>query len=95
MQFNVPQFIDTEDKIIGPLNLKQFFYLAGGVILLFILWFFLTLTAFIMVSIPVGILSVLFAFYEVNGQPLSHFIGLGINFLGKPKIYLWKKNSKS
>ena len=30
MMFSVPQFIDVEDKIIGPLTLKQFIYLAGG-----------------------------------------------------------------
>ena len=31
MQFQVPQFLDVEDKIIGPFTIKQFLYLAGGV----------------------------------------------------------------
>jgi len=30
MQYQVPQFIEIEDKIFGPLTLKQFLYLAGG-----------------------------------------------------------------
>lgn len=95
MQFNVPKFIDTEDKVIGPLTIKQFFYLAGGVIVLFILWFFLTFTSFIMVCIPVGTLSVLLAFYKINDQPLINFIGLGITYLSKPRLYLWKKIQKN
>jgi hypothetical protein len=34
MQFRVPQFIDIEDKILGPLTWGQFAYClgAGGVI---------------------------------------------------------------
>jgi hypothetical protein len=31
MHYQVPQFIEIEDKIFGPLTLKQFIYLAGGV----------------------------------------------------------------
>ena len=30
MQFQVPQFIEIEDKIIGPFTVKQFIYLVGG-----------------------------------------------------------------
>ena len=30
MRFEVPQFIEVEDKIFGPFTWKQFIYLAGG-----------------------------------------------------------------
>ena len=30
MQFQVPQFIETEDKVVGPLTLRQFMYIAGA-----------------------------------------------------------------
>ena len=30
MRFEVPQFVDIEDKIFGPLTFKQFIYIAGG-----------------------------------------------------------------
>jgi len=43
MQFNVPQFIETEDKLIGPFTLKQFLYLAAGGALLVFAWYFLRL----------------------------------------------------
>ena len=38
MKFQVPQFTDVEDKIFGPLTLKQFVYIAGGGGLSFLLW---------------------------------------------------------
>jgi hypothetical protein len=41
MRFQVPQFIEVEDKIFGPLTVKQFIYLAGGAGLVFILYHFL------------------------------------------------------
>jgi len=39
MQYQVPQFIEVEDRIIGPLTLKQFLYLAFAGAILFVLWF--------------------------------------------------------
>jgi len=30
MRFEVPQFIEVEDKIFGPFTWKQFIYLMGG-----------------------------------------------------------------
>ena len=91
MQFNVPKFIDTEDKIIGPLTIKQFLYLAGGVILLFMLWFFLKLGPFIAIAIPIGLLCGALAFYKVNGRPFISFLGSWIKYLRKPRLYLWRK----
>ena len=41
MRFQVPQFIEVEDKIFGPLTFKQFVYVTGGVGLAVILFLFL------------------------------------------------------
>ena len=30
MQYQVPQFIEVEDKIFGPLTFKQLVYVVGG-----------------------------------------------------------------
>ncbi len=91
MQFNIPQFIEVEDKIIGPLTLKQALYLGGGIGLLFMLWFFLKLSAFIIVAIPIGILCGALAFYKVNGRPFISFLASLLKYLRKPRLYLWKK----
>ncbi|PIW74767.1 MAG: hypothetical protein CO003_00945 [Candidatus Portnoybacteria bacterium CG_4_8_14_3_um_filter_44_15] len=93
MEFKVPQFIELEDKIVGPLTLKQFLFLGAGGILLFVLWFFLTLGAFIIALIPVAVLSVALAFYKPRGRPSFEMIVLFINYILKPRLYLWKKKN--
>ncbi len=90
-QFVVPQFIDVEDKVIGPITVRQFVMLlvAGGLMFvaykgsdftLFLFWFFL-----------IVILTVVFAFIRINGRPVHYFI---LNFLQtakRPRLRLWNK----
>jgi len=92
MQFKVPQFIDIEDQIIGPLTIKQFLYLVAGLILLAILWYFLRLAAFIIVAIPVVVFFGALAFYKYQGRPFVSLIGSFFKYLTKPKLYLWRKD---
>ena len=92
MQFNVPQFIEIEDKIIGPLTLKQFFYLAGGVALIIFFWYFLKFWLFIFLALPTAALSVSLAFVKINGRPFIFFLASMFGYLIKPKVYIWKKD---
>lgn len=90
-QYQVPQFIEVEDKIFGPLTLKQFIYIAGGGGLCLLMFTLLPLYLTILLGIPVGVLSAALAFYTINGRPfifvLEHAFGY---FLGT-KLYLWMK----
>jgi len=95
MQFQIPQFIDVEDKIIGPLTIKQFLYIAGAGAIIFILylvvqpWLWFVLSA-IVLGIGVGL-----AFFKINGQPLPKIILLALNYYIKPQTYVWQtENSK-
>jgi len=92
MQFKVPQFIEIEDKIIGPLTLKQFLYILGGFGVLAVLWFYLELGLFIAIAIPIAAFVLGLAFYKVNGRPLVYILGSVIKYLIKPKLYLWRKD---
>ena len=95
MQFNVPQFIEVEDKIIGPFTLKQFLFLLGGGAALFIVWFLiLNLFIFIIIAVPILILTLALAFYKVDGRPFLIYLLSVIGFLSKPRLYLWKKEEK-
>jgi len=94
MQFKVPQFVEIEDKIVGPLTIKQFLFLGGGGALLFVLWLFLTLGAFIVLAIPIGGITAALAFYKPNGQPFIALIGSMIRYLSKPRLYLWRKKNE-
>ncbi|MCA9364928.1 MAG: PrgI family protein [Candidatus Moranbacteria bacterium] len=89
MMFNVPQYVDVEDKVVGPLTAKQFGWMLGMGGVLFLLWVVLTFPAFVVAGIPVAILFCLFAFYRPNGQTFLSFLTHWIFFLFRPKVYTW------
>ncbi len=91
MRFEVPQFIEIEDKIIGPLTWKQFVYLAGGVGILLMLYFILPFILFVLIGLPFGILSGSLAFHRVNNRPFSVFLESFFTYFSKNKLYLWRK----
>jgi len=94
MLFNIPQFIDKEDKIVGFLTAKQLGWLFGAGTVLMILWTMLDTTGLIIAAIPViGIFGAL-AFYQPNGQPLISFALSSISFMFHPKIYIWRRISE-
>ena len=91
MQFQVPQFIEVEDKIIGPFTFKQFIYLAGGAGISFIIFKILPLFLGIFIIGPVVALSLALAFYKVNDQPFIVALESGLKYALGKKLYLWKK----
>ncbi|HEU4677400.1 MAG TPA: PrgI family protein [Candidatus Paceibacterota bacterium] len=94
MRFEVPQFIEIEDKIIGPLTWKQFVYVAGGVGILVILWVSLPTLLFLLFGLPFGILAGSLAFHRVNNRPFSIFLESFLSYAGKGKLYLWRKDAE-
>lgn len=94
MRFQVPQFIEVEDKIFGPLTIKQFIYIAGGVGLCFILFRFVYLPiAIVLMVVAIGI-SLALAFFQVNSKPLLYILQSAFGYYVSGKLYLWKKKDK-
>lgn len=93
-QYQMPQFIEIEEKIIGPLSLKQFLYLAGGGSIVFVSYFFLSFSFFVIFSILILAFSAALAFIKINGQPFSVFLKNFFVFIFKQKIYIWKSEEK-
>ena len=91
MHFQVPQFIDIEDKVIGPLTVRQFLYLVVAGVVLFVLFKLVNFSVFIILSIPVIVLTYALAFVKVHNKPFINVIGDFIGFLKKPDFYVWKK----
>jgi hypothetical protein len=92
MQYQVPQFIEIEDKIFGPLTLKQFLYLAGGAGICLILFTLLPLFIAVILGIPVMAFAAALAFYEVNGRPLIVAVEHAFGYVLGGKLYLWKQH---
>lgn len=93
MRFEVPQFIEIEDKIIGPLTWRQFVYVAGGVGIIIILSLSLPFMFAIIIGLPVGVLSASLAFHRVNNRPFSVFLEALVAYTTKKKLYLWKRET--
>ncbi len=91
MRFQVPQFIEVEDKIFGPLTIKQFVFVAGGAGLCFILYHYLNFYIAILAIIPVVALSMALAFYKVNNRSFILILESGFQYLMASKLYIWKK----
>jgi len=94
MQFQVPQFIDIEDKIFGPLTFKQFIYLAGGAGISFVLYVTLPFFIAFLIIIPVVVFSVALAFYKINKKPFLSVVESAFKYLLNAKLYTWKKQDK-
>lgn len=91
MEYQVPQFIEVEDKIFGPFTLKQFVYVAGGVGLCAILLLYLPLILGIFLAIPVAAFTAALAFYKINNKPFVDILEAAFNYYIGNRLYLWKK----
>ncbi len=93
MRFQVPQFIEVEDKIFGPLTFKQFVYLAGGAGVVVVFFTFLPKFLAILVALPVAAFAIALAFYRPNDKPFINMVEASFNYLTTSKLYIWKKES--
>jgi membrane protein implicated in regulation of membrane protease activity len=91
MIFNIPQFIDKEDKIVGPFTAKQLGWFAAGVAIILVLYAFLDTVSTVIAGIPVVLAVLAFAFLKPNGQPLIYFVIYSVFFLFRPKMFIWKR----
>lgn len=94
MEYQVPQFIEVEDKIFGPLSLQQFIFVAGGVGMCVALILLLPTFIGILLAIPVAGLSGALAFYKVNNKTFLEIIQAAITYYTRGNLYLWKKEQK-
>ncbi len=93
--FQVPQFIEVEDKIFGPLTFKQFVYLAGGAGIIFLIYVALPIYLGIFLMLPVAAFSLALAFYKVNNRSFILVTEAAFKHLFKSKLYLWKHIPKT
>ena len=91
MRFHVPQFIEKESKLIGPLSLRQFLWFLAGGALFFILHFFVSGTWLIVSALVLAGVSGAFAYVKIDGVSLPIYTIRAINFALSSKKYLFTK----
>ena len=92
MQFRVPQFIDLEDKVFGPLTLKQFGYIVGAGGFSFLIWTFIPIKFIaILVIIPVAGLFLSLAFVKYNNRSFGELLESALSYYTGSKIFTWRQ----
>jgi hypothetical protein len=94
MKFEVPQFIEIEDKIFGPLTWRQFLYLGGGLGMGVMIFIVSNWIVFLIIGLPLALLSGALAFYPINNRPFSFFLEAIVNYVRGQKLYLWKRKEQ-
>lgn len=92
MLINVPQYLDVEDKVAGPLTMKQLGWMIALGVILLVMWNVMPSVVFFILGFPVALLFAGLAFFKPYGQPLGSFVIFGILYYFRPKIYIWKRS---
>ena len=90
-QFTVPQFIDVENKIIGPLTVRQFLIILTVGILSAIAYRFFDFSLFITITIILSLLAIVFSFVKINGRPFHYFVLNILQTIRRPGARVWNK----
>ena len=90
MEYQVPQFIEVENKIVGPLTLAQFIYLAGAGGICVVSFLYLPLIIAVILSAAAVGLAVALSFYKMNGKPFIEILEAGFGYYTGARFFLWR-----
>lgn len=89
----MPQFLDVEDKIIGPVTVRQFIEMVIGAIFIAILYRLLYLPYFLASAFVVFGITMIIAFAKINGQVFHIFMLNFFQTMINPKLKIWRKKA--
>ncbi|MBI2462947.1 MAG: PrgI family protein [Candidatus Spechtbacteria bacterium] len=90
-QFQVPKFIDLEEKILASLTLPQTLTVVGAGAVIVGLYFILESFLFFPVAIIISIVTLVLAFVRVNEKPFADFFMNFLTFTVSPRVYVWTR----
>jgi len=90
-QFVVPQFIDVEDKVIGPITVRQFIIMLVGGGAIFVSYKLSDFTLFLLEFVVFSGLTFGLAFIKINGRPVHYFLLNIIQTSRRSKLRIWQK----
>ena len=86
-----PQYIDVEDKIVGPFTWKHIGWLLGMCAVLLVMYTTFDFELFLVAGGPTALVFLAFAFYRPSGMPMAKFVFHGFFFLFRPKVSVWER----
>ncbi|HOX97337.1 MAG TPA: hypothetical protein PL066_03235 [bacterium] len=93
-QYVVPQFITVEDKIIGPVTVRQFVILLVDAMLLFVFYKLFDFTLFLATALPVTAMLLILAFVQVGGRPFHFFLLSILISIKVSRVRIWQNSAK-
>lgn len=87
----MPQFIEAEDTILGPVTARQFLILILALVVDAILYKLLHFVPFLIAAIPFTIAALIMAFTRINGMPFHFFLLNLIQTFRRPQVRVWDK----
>ncbi len=90
-QFVVPQFIDVEPKIIGPITLRQFMICLVGSGLIYLVYISSDTALFVFLTSIIAMVAGALAFLKINGMPMHFFLLNFIQTCKRSKVRIWNK----
>ncbi|MBC7981620.1 PrgI family protein [Candidatus Parcubacteria bacterium] len=94
MRYQVPQFIEFDSKIIGPLTFKQFIYILGGAGGTYIIYKIFGIFPGVILMAALWALAGSLAFVKINNKNFVDVLAAGFSYMVKSKLYIWKKIDK-
>ncbi len=94
LQYKIPQDVGVEDKIVGPLSLRQLIIVAVGVGISYVIYaisaklYELNVLEYIVIALP-ALIALAAAFIRINNVSFTKFVLLFLEFAIKPKKRLW------
>lgn len=90
-KFIVPQFIDKEDQILGPITVRQFLIMLVAFFLIFIAFKLLAFPYFLLTTVLILAIGGTFGFLKINGQPFHVFFVNALQTVMRPSLRTWDK----
>ena len=93
-QFQTPQFIEREAKVIGPLTFRRAAYIGTPLIVIFALWFMIAANNFMvfgLISVLLEGAGVALAFMKVEGKSIPSVMINALFFFTRPRTFVWKR----
>lgn len=90
----IPQDVEAEDKLLGPLSLKQFIFVILGGGFCFLIYFFATKVHFLtsVIWLPPAAFFLILGLYQRKDQPAEVFLASALRFYFKPRTRKWDQD---
>lgn len=91
MRFEVPQFINVEDKLFGSFTFKESLYLVGGGGIIFVIYKMFPTFVTMILGFPIAAFSLALVFYKPNKRPFIDMVEAFLIYSFTQKFYLWRQ----